>query len=532
MIPGKSYTPEDIAKIVWRRKWLLVVPFVLGLFIAIVYASTLPDRYRSDTLILVVPQRVPESYVRSTVTARIEDRLQSMRQQILSRTRLESIVQSFNLYPELRQRGIMEDVIEQMKKDIQVDIVRGDAFRVSYVSDDPRTAMRVAERLAGLFIEENLQDRAVLAESTNQFLESQLEEARRRLTEHEKKLEEYRMRYTGQLPDQVQSNLQVLSNTQMQLQSLIESAARDRDRRLILERQVADLSAPEPTGLPAALSLPEDPTQMPAGTADQQLEVARAALRQMELRLRPEHPDIVRMKRVISELEQKAEAEALQRPLSPGAAAARPVTPAEAARRNKLNELRAELALLDRGLQQKQSEEARLRNVVATYQSRVEAAPARESELTALMRDYNTISSQYTSLLSKHEDSKIAANLERRQGGEQFRILDAARIPERPFSPDRRGIIMMGAVLGLGLGLAFGALLEYRDRSLKSEEDVMAALSLPVLAMIPRMVTAAERRLARRRRMLVSVAAMSIVVLGVAFIFWRFVQWRDLLGLS
>jgi polysaccharide chain length determinant protein (PEP-CTERM system associated) len=532
MIPGKAYTPEDIVKMVWRRKWLLLAPLVVGLFIATVYAYSLPDKYRSDTLILVIPQRVPESYVRSTITTRIEDRLQAMRQQIMSRTRLEGIVQSFNLYPELRQRGIMEDVIEQMRRDIQVDIVRGDAFRVSYISDDPRTAMRVAERLAGLFIEENLQDRAVLAESTNQFLESQLEEARRRLVEHERKLEDFRRQYSGQLPDQVQANLQVLSNTQMQLQSLIESAARDRDRRLILERQLADLTSPEATSLPAALELPADPTQMPSGSsAAQQLEVARAALRQMELRLRPEHPDIVRMQRVIRELEEKAEAEALQRPLSPGGAPARPTSPAEAARRAKINELRAELVLLDRGLQQKQAEEARLRGLANTYQARVEAVPSRESELTALMRDYNTISGQYTSLLSKHEDSKIAANLERRQGGEQFRIIDAARIPERPFSPDRQWMIIFGAVLGLAFGGGIGALLEYRDRTLKNEADVLVALSLPVLATIPRMMTAAERRLARRRRVLVSAATLFVVVLGAAFIMWRFVHWRGLLGL-
>jgi polysaccharide chain length determinant protein (PEP-CTERM system associated) len=529
MIPGKSYTPEDIARIVWRRKWLLVFPLVVGLFIATVHAYSLPDQYRSDTLILVIPQRVPESYVRATVTTRIEDRLQSMRQQIMSRTRLESIVQSYNLYPELRQRGIMEDVIEQMRKDIQVEIVRGDAFRVSYVSEDPRTAMRVAERLAGLFIEENLQDRAVLAESTNQFLESQLEEARRRLVEHEKKLEDYRMRYAGQLPDQVTPNLQVLSNTQMQLQNLMETTARDRDRRLILERQLADLTAPDAASLPAVFDIPADPTQLPGGTVVQQLEISRAALRQMELRLRPEHPDIIRMKRLVRELEEKAEAEALERPLSPSAP--RRMSPAETARVAKVNELRAELALIDRGLQQKQAEEARLRNTISTYQARVEAVPSRESELTALMRDYNTISSQYTSLLGKHEDSKIAANLERRQGGEQFRIIDAARIPERPFSPDRQSLILLGAFLGLALGAGFGALLEYRDRTLKNEDDVIVALSLPVLATIPRMVTAAERRLARRRKVLVSVAAVWVVALGTAFIVWRFVQWRELLGL-
>ncbi len=131
----------------------------------------MPNRYRSETLILVVPQRVPESYVKSTVTARIEDRLQSISQQILSRTRLERIIQDFNLYATERRAGVMEDIVEQMRRDIDVQIVKGDAFRVSYTGDDPRTVMQVTERLASLFIEENLRDRAVLAEDSYQFLD-------------------------------------------------------------------------------------------------------------------------------------------------------------------------------------------------------------------------------------------------------------------------------------------------------------------------------------------------------------------------
>ena len=161
------------------RFWVLLVPFSIVAACTAIYARYLPDVYRSDTLILVVPQRVPESYVRSTVTTRIEDRLQSISQQILSRTRLERIIQDFNLYPEERRVGIMEDVVEKMRRDIAVQVVKGDAFRVGYVGTEPRTVMKVTDRLASLFIEENLRDREVLAEGTNQFLEAQLEDARR-----------------------------------------------------------------------------------------------------------------------------------------------------------------------------------------------------------------------------------------------------------------------------------------------------------------------------------------------------------------
>src|SRR5262245_25680234 len=160
MIPGKKYTPEDIVEIGWRRKWLIAAPLVLAALVALVVVRYLPNQYRSETLILVVPQRVPESYVRSTVTTRIEDRLQSISQQILSRTRLERIIQDFNLYARERRAGIMEDIVEQMRtRDINIQIIKGDAFRVSYISDDARQAMQVTERLASLFIDENLKDR-------------------------------------------------------------------------------------------------------------------------------------------------------------------------------------------------------------------------------------------------------------------------------------------------------------------------------------------------------------------------------------
>src|SRR5215472_460743 len=176
-------------------------------------------------------------------TTRIEDRLQTITQQILSRTRLERIIQDFNLYPELRKTAIMEDVVERMRASIGVQVVKGDAFRVSFTTDDARTAMRVTERLASLFIEENLRDREVLAEGTNQFLEAQLEDARRRLVETEHKVEEYKKQYDGELPEQREANMQGLHNTEMQMQALIEAMNRDRDRRLVLERQIADLES-------------------------------------------------------------------------------------------------------------------------------------------------------------------------------------------------------------------------------------------------------------------------------------------------
>ncbi len=521
MIPGRKYTPQDFASILWRRKWLLVVPFVVCSVATFFAARTLPNRYKSETLILVVPQRVPESYVKSTVTARIEDRLQTITQQILSRTRLERIIQDFDLYAKERRTAIMEDVVEKMRRDIDILVIKGDSFRITYTGDEPRTVMQVTQRLASLFIDENLRDREMLAQGSFQFLESQLDDSRRRLIEHEKKLEEYRRRHSGELPTQLPSNLQVIQNTQMQIQALTESVARDHDRRLMLERATADASSPEAAAV-AAVIAPAAAGDTLVGTAGQQLEGARQALRQLELRLKPEHPDVVRMKRTIANLEQKADAEAALRALTPNASPAVAIAPAELSRQNRLKELKTELDNLDRQLARKEEDERQLRRVVAGYQGRIEATPARESELTELMRDYDTLQKSYTTLLTKKEDSRVSADLERNQIGEQFKVLDVARIPEKPDSPNRARINMVGTVIGFAIGLGLIGLLEFSDSTLKSDDDVMTALSLPVLAMVPVLAESPPRKaFAVHRWRLVAIASALTMLAAVVLLVWK-----------
>ena len=181
----------------------------------------------------------------------------------------------------------------------------------------------------------------------------------------------------------------------------------------------------------------------------------------------------------------------------------------------------AEIDAIDRRMATRQADEQKLRVALATYQTRVESAPSREAEMTELMRDYETLKATYTDLLRKSEDSKLAVNLERRQIGEQFKIIDGARLPEKPFSPDRPRIIGMGAVMGLGLGLALVGFLEYRDSSLKTDEDVVVSLALPVLALIPAMVTKAEERASIRRRRLVAVTSVAGIMAAAGAVVWK-----------
>ncbi len=518
MLPGKKYTSDEITRLLIKGRWMIAVPLTIGIVCAPAIARFVPEVYRSETLIMVIPQRVPDSYVKSTVTAKVEDRLPSISDQILSRSRLERIILDFNLYPSQRATGIMEDVVQRMRKDIEVKLEGKESFRVSYVSTTPKVARDVTERLASLYIEENLRDRENLADSTNLFLESQLEDAKRRLLDHEKKLEAYRKRYSGQLPTQLQSNLQVIQNTQMQLQALGETLNRARERRLLIERQIADAQA-----FPAALVQSRTVVNSPDGpvplSAAQQLEAAKVRLEAYRLRYTPDHPDIKTLERAIAELQVKADAEA-QKP--PEESKKAQLSPEEAALQKRVLDLQAELVVIDHQLAAGEAEEKRLKQTLADYQAKVDAVPTRESELVELTRDYATLQETYSSLLTKREESKLAANLERRQIGEQFKILDPASLPEKASNQVQRyGFVLAGPLAGLLLGIGLIAFREYRDTTFKTEEDVQRVLNLPVLALVPLMAVPRRSRLRARRKLAATVAALVLLASVAALIAWR-----------
>lgn len=527
MLPGKKYSPEEIGYIVLRRAWIVLLLMAICGAVAFAVSKRLPNQFRSETLIMLVPQRIPDAYVKAAVTAKIEDRLNSLEDQILSRSRLERIILDLDLYPALRKVRPMEDVVAQMRDhDITVKTENKESFRISYISGEAKTAQKTTERLASLFIEENLRDRENLAEDTSQFLNSQLEDAKRRLVEHEKKLEEYRGRYGGELPTQVTSNLQAIQNAQTQLQSLGDAADRARERRLLLERQVVDLqAAPDPQVVVPSAGSATSPDGISGESTAAQLQSARSRLQILLLHDKPDHPDVKMMQRTIRDLEGKVEAEAKR--LSAAAATtaekapAPAPTPAERVREQRIRDLKLQIDDIDRQLVEKQEQDRRLRGIVAEYQAKLDAVPKRESDLVELTRDYTTLQATYQSLLSKREEAKLAANLERRNIGAQFKVLDPARAPERPFSPNRLQIDLAGVGAGFALGLLIVGFLEYKDSSLKSEEDAVRLLDLRVLAMVPLMVSDADRRTRRWRFMLIGAVMVALVVSGAAFSLWR-----------
>jgi polysaccharide chain length determinant protein (PEP-CTERM system associated) len=537
MVPGKTYKMSDYLAIARRRLPLLILPPLVALFFSLIYSATLPDVYEPDALMAIVPQRVPDNFVQSTVTLKTEDRLEALTTQVTSRTVLEQLILEFDLYPEERSRLPMEDVVRIMRSSVTVALEaqrRGPrglepphAFHVRFKYANPVVATRVTERFGSMFIDQNTRDRGALAEATDQFLQGELAEARGRLESVEKRLEAFRERHGNELPTQVQANMQVIQSTQLQIQSLVEGIARDRDRKLMLERLHSEAQRepvmPTPPSSQGTSQQPVDGMSQ-SGTAEQQLAAARQALGRLQTRLTPEHPDVIRTRRLISDLEPKAAAEAAEAARGERTTSAVAVSPVEAQQREALRQQKAEIESLDRQTAFKESEERRLRAQVTEYQRRLEAVPGVETEYLTLSRDYETQQLSYKALLAKSEAAKVALDLERRQIGEQFRILDPAEVPQRPISPIRLQINAIGLGIGLVLGLGIAALLEFRDTTYRSESDVLDALSLPVLALVPHVATAEEQRQLGRKRWALSAAAAGVVVAG-GYVFWTMQLW-------
>jgi polysaccharide chain length determinant protein (PEP-CTERM system associated) len=532
MLPGRTYGPQDVVRIITTRGWIVAVSLVACTYAALVVSASLGNVYRAETLIQVVPQRVPDAYVRSTVTLKTEDRLEALSAQVMSRTELERLIKEYNLYPRERARYPMQDVVDRMRLNITKELVRAaaerpvDSFYLRFTYSDAETTAKVTERLALLFIDQNARDRGVLAQATDSFLQAQLEEARRRLEEQERKLEVFRERNAGRLPTQLDFNMQAIQNSQLQLQQLTESLARDRDRRLTVEQLLKDAQAEQVIATPIPVPANTDlATAVASGaTAKRQLELAKAELARLELNRTPAHPDITRTQRMIADLEKKAAAEAagVASGKTPTAVV---VSPQDQLIRERIRQMRAEMESLDRQVQFKEAQEARIRGMVSEYQRRIESIPGIESEWVSLSRDYETQQTAYKQLLAKSEDSKVAVDLERRQIGEQFRVLDPARVPERPISPVRWQINAIGMAVGLLLGLLIVGLLELLDSSFRSESDFAAVMNVPVLAQVPLVVTQGDLNKQRHRRMVYStVGIVALFAAGIGA--WALHLWR------
>jgi polysaccharide chain length determinant protein (PEP-CTERM system associated) len=487
---------KDLWAIVIRRRWSLLGPFFLLGWLGFAVAHRWPYLYRSEALVLVVEQRVPEQYVTPNVVSNPQDRLQSMTQQILSRTRLETLIEEFKLYPWERAHDTIEDAVDKMRKDIDIQAVQTQgrpgeltAFRISYSAKGARVAQQVTNELTSLFIEENLEARTQASIRTTAFLESQLEAARKDLAQQEQRESEFKRRYLGELPEQEMSNLGLLNSLEAQLHSSTDGLERTMQQKIYYQSMKNEYEAIQQS---TEGRLGTDGSTTPVAAADAQLKELRKQLEDLRVSLTPRHPDIIKLEDEISEweglkrrLEVPPDASATKSDPAAGTRSSPAVNPDPA-----LAEIDSRLKSIDAEVRDREKETDAIRARIREVQSHLSLTPLREQEFAEITRAYENSREYYQSLLHKKLQSELATNLEKRQQGEQFRILDPASLPQKPSEPSPLEIILIGWALGLCGGIGLMAAREIRDKTLRGEWDVA---DVPVLVRIPTLRTGREQ---------------------------------------
>ncbi len=488
--------PDQILDILIRRKWILIIPLCIALTIGLFLTLTATKTYEASTFILVQPQRVPTQYVRSVVTSTIGQRINTISQQILSRSNLEKVIDQFGLY-ENSGDMYLEDKIESMRKRVKVKLERSrsrsaDAFSIGFSGSDPQKVMRIANTLASYFMDENLKVREAQAVGTSEFLDSELEKTKKRLEERERALSEYRAKYLGGLPDELESNLRTLDRLQEQLSNKYTAMSEAKIALGLLETELS-----KKRELPADLLGDDDElwAQSEIGMEsfsqsedEEKLEAAQKEYDTILLKYTPKHPDAMKLQKVIEKLEISIkEAKAEEQTVEDDAIR-------DSIEQNVSEDVQVDMMILQSEFKIKQSKAEikqiqkdidKIEHQMKIYQQRVEETPKREQELKRLQRDYSNINEIFKSLLARQLESEISVNMEKKQKGEQFRILDHARLPERPISPNVKILFLLSLAAGLGLGGGIVFVLEFFDTSIRHDEQIEKELGLNIIATIP-----------------------------------------------
>lgn len=477
MLGHRELTMEDYAAMLKRRKWLILIVTLSVLVVSVVISFILPPKYESQTLVLIEQQRVPEDYVKPVVDEDLGARLASMKEQILSRSRIEPIITKFNLFS--GGGNTMDDRVDLTRKAIKITQIHSEqtrgagsmpGFFISFDAEDARTAQQVCGEITSLFVSENTHAREQSAEGTSEFLKQQLDDAKRKLDEQDGKLAAFQQKYLGRLPGEEASNSNSLQALTTQLDASTQALNRLQQSETFIEamvsQQTQQLSSAEPV---ATITADERKKELKA------LKDQKAAL---DAIYTPDHPDVLAMNRRIADLEAQMAKPSTDATPSPDAAASpRPDTP-------QLQQLKAQLRAVQESISVTKKGQDGITAQIRGYESRIEASPQVEEEYKQVTRDHDTAMEFYNSLLKKMNESSMATALELRQQGEQFIVMDAPNLPDAPTFPNRYIFAGGGFAGGLFLGLLLAAILEYRDTTLRNERDIWAFTKLPTLAVV------------------------------------------------
>jgi polysaccharide chain length determinant protein (PEP-CTERM system associated) len=478
-IRDRELTPADILAMLRRRWiWILILALV-GAPLAYGVSRFLPNRYKSQTIVLVQPPSVPTSIVPDMETIGINQRLATMQQEILSRTRLEPVIRQFGLFSGDINNASMDDLVARLQKAIDVTPVQPMAetgpqdlpgFTVSVTLDNPRTAQAVCTAITSMFIERSISVQTQHAEQTTQFLNQQLADAKTNLDAQDAKLAAFQGRYMGSLPDDAQTNFHILTDLTAQLDGTNQALARaQQDRSFaesLLTQQLAEWQASQSGNNPA--------------TMEEQLAALQTQLAALQVRYTDDYPDVIKTKADIAALQKRLADSENAKPASPTGKVRRPT--AEPA---QITQWREQIHSEDETIAEKTKEQQGIKQEIKLYETRVQSSPSIEQQYKQLTRGYQTALDSYNDLLKKRDASAMSGDLNREQQGEQFSVLDPANLPESPSFPKRPLFALGGLGGGLALGIGLAVLMGMQDKSLRNERDVEFALRLPVLAIVP-----------------------------------------------
>jgi polysaccharide chain length determinant protein (PEP-CTERM system associated) len=480
MIRNGELRMSEVKRVGRKYWWVLPLTIIGGLSIALGVAAILPPKYTSQTVILVDQPTVSPDIVKPVVTEATNQRLASLQQEILSRSRLQPIIERFGLYQQKRGTTHMEDLVLSLQNAITVTPLEPMAgtgnrqqafpgFQVGVTFDDPRTAQRICAEITTMFMEQNAKYMDDKSNSTTRFLSQQLDEAKRRLDEQDAKLAEFKKHYIGSLPEQAQTNLSLLSGMNSQFEALSQALSRAQQDKAfnesLLSSQLANWKlASEGNGNPETL--------------ENQLAGLQDLLSTLQSRYTPEHPDVIKTKSQIEEI-RKQMAEAPDSNSNSSPVRSFKTEPPQ------IQQLRARMRQDDLNLEELTKRQAQVQKHITILEGRLQLSPAVEQQFKELTRNHQTALDFYNDLMKKHDQSTMAQDLNHQQQGEHFNVLDPPSLPLTPSFPKKLKFAGGGFAVGLCLGLGILYLLAALDKAMHTELDVEVCLKLPVLTAIP-----------------------------------------------
>ena len=525
---------EEYWAIALRRRWWILLPLFFGWALVWGVSWLLPSTYQSEALILLEQQKVPDQYVMANVTSNLQERLQSLTQQILSRTRLQATIDRFHLYSSSHLLdGVVRssDSVEQMRKDIKIELVQtpgrpGEftAFKMRYSSGSPELAQAVNSELTTLFMSENVKTQQELSENTTAFLESQLAQARANMAAQEAKVAAFKAKHLGELPTQLESNVQILAGLQNELQNAQRTLDAAKQQKLYLESLLQQYQSAQ------GILGTGDLITTSAPTLGKELLDLQFQLQDLQSRYTPEHPDIIALKEKIAKtekLEKQAENEISANQKDP-----RKTTAVDAPALGKMQsgsltsmmQVQSQLKANEMEILNDQQRERDLESQISSYQARLNLTPETEQELTNISRGYEESRTNYDSLQQKQMQSQLATSLEHQQQGEQFRIIDPPSFPDKPSTPNHLWFSLGGLIVGISIGLGLTAILEMTDIRIRQEKDLEGILPIRVLVGIPNLSTQWEDHIRVQRKWTelgLAVAFVMMILIGNLYAFYK-----------